>query len=297
MLFAPFTAGDALRGGSILPFDPPARFQMIPFALAIASLLGGTETAPPAGPVEDAPPVYPAWSGALAFGAVFTDGNSVSDSANATFNAQRRDEKDRYTFDAFWNWAQQAGDTTEAAPVPDEDDTELTQRNYGAGVKYDYFASKRLYWYGNTSGKVDDIAELKLRAILGAGAGYQWKETDKLKWGTEIGLSYVDEDYRGSAFDAEFLAARLGSNLAYQISKSASFEQIAEVLPSLEDSEDMIAKIDNRLKLNITGSWIAQIQYVLDFDGSVPTGSDPGPDGKEETDHRVVVGIGWNLGA
>ena len=92
------------------------------------------------------------------------------------------------------------------------------------------------------------------------------------------------------------LAARLASNLTYQVSKSATFEQVAEVLPSLEDSQDLIAKIDNRLKLNITGKWIAQIQYVLDFDGSVPSGAGPGFDGKEETDHRVVVSLGWSFG-
>ena len=85
------------------------------------------------------------------------------------------------------------------------------------------------------------------------------------------------------------MAARLASNLAWQLSKSAAFEQAAEVLPSLEDSDDLIAKLDDRLKLNITGKWIAQIQYVLDFDDSTPPGV-------EEADHRIVLGIGWNFG-
>ena len=140
------------------------------------------------------------------------------------------------------------------------------------------------YWFP------DYVADLDLRYILGAGAGYQWKETEKLKWATDLGLSYVDEDFEDNDSDAEFLAARLGSNLNYQISKSSSFEQVAEVLPSLEDSEDLIAKIDSRLKLNIVGKWIAQLQYVLDFDGSVPAG-------KDETDHRVVLSLGWSFGS
>jgi len=62
------------------------------------------------------------------------------------------------------------------------------------------------------------------------------------------------------------------------------------VLPSLEEGEDVIAKLDNRLKMKITGKWIAQIQYVLDFDGSTPNGV-------EETDHRVVLSLGWSLGS
>lgn len=255
-------------------------------SLAAALAASGADTAPA---VQDAPPpVYPQWSGALSLGASWTDGNTETDSVTGNFNAVRRDEKDRWTFDAFTNY----GSTTDT--VTDVKDT--TTNNSGGGVKYDYFWRPKTYLFGNGSAKVDHIADLDLRQIYGAGIGYQWKESDKIKWGTEVGLSYVDEDFTGTADDTDFLAARLASNLAYQISKSAAFEQVAEVLPSLDDSEDVIAKIDNRLKLNITGKWIAQIQYVLDFDGSVPTGSGPGPDGKEETDHRIVLGLGWGFG-
>jgi putative salt-induced outer membrane protein YdiY len=258
---------------------------LVPFLAALAA--AGRDSAPV--PQDAAPVVYPQWSGALSLGASWTDGNTESDSITGSFNAQRRGEKDRWTFDAFTNY----GTTTDT--ITDVKTT--TTNNSGAGAKYDYFWSQQTYLFGNGSGKVDHIADLDLRTILGAGIGYQWKESEKLKWGTEAGLSYVDEDFEDDTADTDFLAVRLGSNLAYQISSSASFEQVAEVLPSLDDSEDVIAKIDNRLKLNITGKWIAQIQYVLDFDGSVPTGAAAGPDGKEETDHRIVLGLGWSFGS
>lgn len=267
---------------------------MSTLATLLTALLS-TSTVARSGPADaallpqDPPPPTPPWSGGLTFGAIFTEGNTITDSANAAFNAQRRGEKDRLTLDAFFNWAQQAGDVT-STPLPDKDDTELTQRNYGAGAKYDYFSSPQLYYFANGSGKVDDVALLDLRYILGGGLGYQWKETEALKWGTEVGLSYVDENFVDDAADADFAALRLASNLGWKLSASSSFEQVAEVLPSLDDSEDVIAKIDNRLKFNITGKWIAQIQYVLDFDGSVPAGND-------ETDHRVVVGVGWSFGS
>jgi putative salt-induced outer membrane protein YdiY len=263
---------------------------MISFLSLLAAALASASAESALQPArQDAPPpVYPEWSGTLSLGAGWTDGNTETESVTGSFNAIRRDEKDRLTLDAFVNY----GSTTDT--ITDVKDT--TTNNSGASAKYDYFLSQKTYLFGNSLLKVDHIADLDLRTVLGAGVGYQWKETEKIKWGTEAGLSYVDEDYDGSADDTDFLAARFASNLAYQISKSAAFEQTAEVLPSLDDSEDVIAKIDNRLKLNITGKWIAQIQYVLDFDGSVPTGSDPGPDGKEETDHRIVLGLGWSFG-
>jgi len=261
--------------------------------LALVLSSPGADDPPPGVPAaQEAAPLVPQWSGALTLGFSWTDGNTQSETLNGNFNATRRGETDRWTLDAFSNF----GSTTTKDVATGSESSDITTNNHGAGAKYDYFATKKLYYFGNLSGKVDHVADLGLRAIAGAGVGYQWKESDTLKWGTEAGLSYVDEDFDDNDFDASFVAARLASNLTYQISKSSAFEQVAEVLPSLENSEDVIAKIDNRLKLNITGKWIAQIQYVLDFDGSVPSGADPGFDGKEETDHRVVVSVGWSFG-
>jgi len=260
---------------------------------AVALATSGADVPPATSPLpelqEAEKPEFPQWSGALSLGASWTAGNTETSTVNGTFNAERRGEKDRWTYDAFANYGRTKDQATGVRNT--------TTQNYGASAKYDYFASDRLYYLGKASGKIDHVATLDLQTIVGAGVGYQWKETEKIKWGTEVGLSYVDERYEDSDSDADFLAARLASNLKYEISKSAAFEQTAEYLPSLEDSEDVIAKIDNRLKLNITGKWIAQIQYVLDFDGSVPGGADPGPDGQKETDHRVVLSIGWSFDA
>ncbi len=265
-----------------------------PLIAAAAAKIGPAPDAPPpptsAAPAQDEPappPVYPAWKGAIAAGAIWTDGHSVTSSANVAYNAERRDEMDRWTLDAYWNWSQQG---TSTGGGDDENDSEVTQLNYGAGAKYDYFTSEKVYYYGNTSAKVDPIADLNVRFILGAGVGYQVRETEKFKWGVETGLSYVHENYVGDDDDAEFLAVRLGSNLFWQLAERTAFEQVAQAYPSLEGAEEFVAKIDNRVKTNLTEKWIAQLQYVLEFD-------DDTPGGVEETDHRVVFGLGWSFGA
>jgi putative salt-induced outer membrane protein YdiY len=235
---------------------------------------------PPTSPLQDAPPEYPMWKGALGVGASWSGGNTESSNLAAVFNAERRDEKDRWTFEAWANYGKNKDLDTGVSTT--------TNDNYGAGVKYDYFVSKKLYWLARVSGKIDHVATLDLQTTGGLGVGYQWKETEKVKWGTEAGLSYVVERFEDSTADADYTAARLASNLSYVLSESASFEQTAEVLPSLEDSEDVIARIDNRLKLAITGKWIAQLQYVLEYDDSPPPG-------KQEADHRFVASLGWSF--
>ena len=249
---------------------------------------GGPEGVPsaPDTPTQGAQPALepatPHWKGALAAGAVWTAGNSETSSANVNLNAERRAEKDRWTLDAFGNYAKQK--TEDAATSATRSD--ITQRNYGGGLKYDYFASQRLYYLGNLSGKVDREAGLDLRAILGAGAGYQFREDEHLRWGGEAGWSLISESF-DTGDDHAYGALRVASNLAWQISKTSAFEQVAEVFPTQGDT---IARLDNRLKLNITAKWIAQLQYVLDFDESPATGAD-------QTDQRVVLGLGWSFGA
>jgi putative salt-induced outer membrane protein YdiY len=216
-----------------------------------------------------------------------------------TFNAVRRGEDDRWSFDLFSNYGRTTDEEDEDNDGDTENVTDETVNNHGGNLKYDYFFAEKTYAFANASAKVDNVAYLDLRYILGAGVGRQWKETEKVKWGTEVGLSYVDEDFEEDndpntglpipSADTDFVAARLASVLAYQISTSSTFEQTAELFPSLEDSEDFIARVDNRLKMVITGKWIAQIQYVLDYDDSVPAGND-------EADHRVVLSVGWSFG-
>lgn len=248
-------------------------------ATLLAAALATGDVSAPTAPVssQDTPPEFPHWSGALTFGALWTAGNTETTTINGNFNAQRRGEKDRWTFDLYGNYG-----TTDPGGIE-------TTNNSGGGAKYDYFQTEKLYWYGNTQAKVDHVADLNLRYIAGAGAGYQWFETEKAKWGTELGLSYVDEDFEDDSADADFASVRVASNYARNLSTTTTFEQVAEAFPSLDDSDDFVAKVDNRLKLNITGKWIAQIQYVLDFDNSTPTGI-------KEADHRVVLSVGWNFG-
>src|SRR5262245_16572189 len=243
MLRAPRAGGQP----SVPSLHPRPHEPMSSSAILLATLLAtrGAGDAPsttpsPARQDPASPPEYPQWSGALTLGSTWTTGNTENTTFGGTLNAVRRAEKDRWTFDLYGNYGKTSTDDDD----PATEDTKTTVSNYGSSLKYDYFWSKKTYLFGNGTGKIDHVAELDLRYTFGAGLGYQWKETEKVKWGTEAGVSYVDENFEDDTADADFVAARLASNLTWQISQSAAFEQVAEVLPSLEDSEDLLAKLD-----------------------------------------------------
>jgi putative salt-induced outer membrane protein YdiY len=131
------------------------------------------------------------------------------------------------------------------------------------------------------------VADLTLRSYIGAGVGFQWREEEAFKWGSEVGLTHFAED-RKLSDDSDYIAARLANNLFWQINAQTSFEQTAEAFPSIEDVEDFYGKLDNKAKVKLSDSMYAQLQYVLDYDNT-PSNN------RDRDDHTLTLGVGWSF--
>lgn len=222
----------------------------------------------------------PHWTGAVAIGATLTSGNTELRQANADVNAEYRRENDRTSVEAFWTYADQED--------ADTGENELTQRQLYGKVQYDYFASEDLYYYGNVSGLYDAKKALDLRTTIGVGAGYQWIEEEDVAFSTELGVSYVDEDYEIDASDTDYAAGRFAYSYRNQLSEDTAFEQNGELLVSLDDSDDTTGMLDSRVRTNLSEAMFGMIQWVLDYDNTPVPGND-------RVDHRVVLSIGWTF--
>ena len=248
---------------------PPTSYPN-PFATAPAP---GFELAAPA--YEDPKPEdLNKWKGSVAVGGSIATGNTERKTATATANAERRSEKDRWSFGLLWNYA-------------DEDDAVDQRRTLVTG-KYDYFLTKKLYLLANASGESDYNALLDLRLIFGVGAGYQFVEDEKWKVSGEAGLSYVDEDYKDNSADGEFVAARLAYKVECKVSEKLSAGQVGEIYPSLEDRDDVNARVDTHAKLTLTENMFAQAQWLYTWDNTPATGAD-------RVDNLFLLALGWSF--
>lgn len=216
----------------------------------------------------------PAWKGAVTLGASVSDGNTDIKRASATADAVKKLEDHRYTLGFQWNFAQESGF--------------VTQRRTLARAQYDKFLSEKMYWLANVSFESDSQADLDLRTIVGAGLGYQFKDTEKFQLAGEAGLSYFDEDYADDDADGDYVAARLAYKWEYLHSERWSFAQNAEIYPSLEDSDDVYAKVDTRAKATLTESMFAQLQWLYDWDNTPA-------EGKDRADNLYLLTVGWTF--
>ncbi|MFN0007923.1 MAG: YdiY family protein [Planctomycetota bacterium] len=264
LLASPLSAALPLESPEIAAAAEPA---VSGFDLSVNSF------APPA--ADDVKPEdYGKWHGSVGLGATLSNGNTDRTTFNASAKAESRREKDRRTGEFLWNYSQEEGS--------------ITERRVFALGKYDYFASEKLYYLGQLSGEYSKSASLDLRVIVAAGVGYQFYEEERWKLAGEAGLAYVDENYVGSSDDEGFLAARLAYNAEWKPDDKWALGQKTEIFPSLEESSDITARVDTHAKVQLSEKMFAQIQWLITWDNSPPSGS-------TGTDSLLLLMLGWSF--
>jgi putative salt-induced outer membrane protein YdiY len=255
--------------------DLPVTLPADAFPEATAAAPGFDLSAPAAPPADGPPPEeIGKWKGSVAIGATIANGNTNQKTASATADVHLRRERDRTTFGLLWNYSREEGVTT--------------QRRTLATAKYDYFFTKKFYGLVNASGESDLNALLDLRLIFGLGAGYQFIEDEHWNVNGEAGLSYVDENYKVDASDAEFLAARFAYKVEYKVDDKWSAGQGAELYPSLEDKDDVNARVDTHAKVMLTDKMFAQAQWLFTWDNTPAAGA-------KRTDNLYLLALGWSF--
>lgn len=258
-----------------MPAPVPA--EPVP-APAAAPLAAGPIEAPAPG-IPDPPPedADGKWHGSLDLGASVASGNSDTVSASASSTSKKEWEMNRVTLKASWNFAQQEDEITRS--------TDVTQRRWSAMGKYDRFWTARNYAFGSVAAENDDIADLHLRTIYATGVGRKLLIEEDLKLDGEAGISWIDEDYVGQVDDDHFFALRLATDLDYTISENTKFLQTAEMFPSVDFSE-FNGTLDSRLRINMTATMFAQIQWVARYNNNAPPGTG-------STDNLWIASLGW----
>ncbi|MCA8980987.1 MAG: DUF481 domain-containing protein [Planctomycetes bacterium] len=223
------------------------------------------------------------WTGSFNAGGTISTGNTSRKSANAALDMQRRGEKDRWTIGASWNYGQEKDLATGIKTT--------SQRRFGAAIQYDYFLSEKSYALANAAGENDLLADLRLRGTVGVGYGYQFAEEENWKLATELGVGWYKKDYYNSP-DEEYPNARFAYNWEARFGKGEAKNWVAaqdfNVLPSLEDGDQVYTRLDTRLRYDMSAAWFLQLQHIWEWDNV------PAP-GLRRNDNRVLASIGYSF--
>jgi putative salt-induced outer membrane protein YdiY len=269
-----------LKDGTVLN-QPAAAAEPNEFALKTGeplkaqtfSLAQVASINPPAAP-------KPKWTGSLSAAVSATSGNTKTSSITGSVNLTRRSEKDRTIFEADIAKSHQTNRTT--------GEGETTEDWWRILAQYDYFFTKKLFGFGNFRYEKDGIALLERRVVVGGGAGYQWIESDKLAFSTNLGIASLFEKYENAPETSNELTLQAGYRFNWELWKNTRFINELTYYPSFDDISDYFLTTTAELRTNLTKAMFANFKVIFNYD------STPAP-GRGNTDVKYILGVGINF--
>jgi putative salt-induced outer membrane protein YdiY len=196
-------------------------------------------------------------------------GNTDADDYDVEASFQARTKKSRYWLGGEFNKEKTRG--------------ELTAEDWEVYANYDYFISERWFAYIRTKFEHDEFADLDLRSTLGAGAGYQFFESDELNLSFGTGPGYISENYI-EAGDNTFASVQWLTNYdQFFFDKLFQLFHRSDGYVNLDDTADWIINTRQGVRFPLYKGLTVTLQYEYDYE------SRPSPDATADYDSK------WNL--
>lgn len=162
-------------------------------------------------------------------------------------------------------------------------DGETSASTWTGNVRMDYALSERVSLFVLGGYERNRFAGISSRFEETAGVGFRVLKGPRDILETEAGISFIQERTT-TDLDDTFSAGRAAALFKHYFNKSSYFQQTAEALPNLEDSDDLRLNSETSLIAPLSGNIALKLAYAIRFDNQ------PQP-GFEKTDRSFTSGI------
>ena len=216
----------------------------------------------------------------------FNRGNTDTDEFNLDLETILESRRDRITLRADY----EDSSSIVFTPVPDGDlirESTSTADNWAIVGKYDYFLTDPRNYLGvNVGFNGDALADVRRRSYIGPYFGRKLLTRDDLKLDAELGISYVDTDFR-AADDDSYTGVNLNLTAETQLFDSALklyFRQVNIV--NLSSMQKSIYRTTVGLRFPLLFGLEAAAEATADYDGGAA-------EGKEKLDEALKFRVGY----
>ncbi|UCD34469.1 MAG: DUF481 domain-containing protein [Nitrospiraceae bacterium] len=224
------------------------------------------------------------WSGNIALGVNFREGNTDTVDANLRANAQRRTSSSRLVLDYVGNYS--------------EDDSRETSNNHRLGAYRDSFVSKKFFWRQfSASYYRDRFKNIDDQVSLFTGLGYHIIRTAKTEWDVTagVGARYTKFNSVEPGQSSDHTSPAFGAGTRYDTELTSWMDFLVDYSFQIVDKEagtythnfittlsnDLIGDID----LDISFVWDRIEDPQPDSEGTVP----------EQDDYQLIVGLSYDF--
>jgi len=202
------------------------------------------------------------WFLTAEFAAVWTGGNSESNTLGLGATLRRVWQRSELHFDAKAIRTESSVKTRTAVGSPTDFDvvvdkaTETTADNTNVRGRYDYAVSPRFFLFGGADWLRDKPAGIESRFLMVAGAGNTWVDNDRVRFKTDYGAAYTfQSDVVTNPFiKTNFPGIRLSYDLGWTVSASTEFQSVLIGDWNLDNTDDVRLDWANSLPVAITGA-------------------------------------------
>jgi putative salt-induced outer membrane protein YdiY len=173
------------------------------------------------------------WEGGVNIGFALTRGNSQTKNLALAFTADRKTLNDK--LGAYAHSVYATNDSPGALP-------NTTANFIQGGIRYDHDLTPRLFGFAGADFQTDDLQNLDLRSVLGAGLGYHAIKAAASSLDLLAGLNYTHESY--STFSRNFPAATLGEEFTHKLRSTTVLVQKLYFYPDLSATGEYRATFD-----------------------------------------------------
>jgi len=158
-----------------------------------------------------------------------------------------------------------------------------TAESYRAKLRADRTLSKRVGVFARGGWDRDEFAGINRRFEEDLGLTFGAVAAERTTLKLEAG-AFAAQQRATTRVENDFYGARAAATFKQMIGARASFQQIAEFLPNLKDTEDLRIHSETAVVAPLSRLFSLKVAYVVDFDNQ------PEP-GFGKTDRRLTTGL------
>jgi putative salt-induced outer membrane protein YdiY len=167
-------------------------------------------------------------------------------------------------------------------------DNRKTEENMVGRLKHDYFLTPKLYWYTSGLAEKDEFKEIRLRATIGPGLGYQLFEGESLNLAVEAGPSYVTTRF-DSGGSEDSASGRWAVRFdRFFFAKLFQYYFTNEGFVSASDASDVFMFTRTGLRFPIREGFSLNAGFEWDWDNQPAEDTD-------KSDYRYILALGYGF--
>ncbi len=213
----------------------------------------------------------PFWSGEAEFSLLLSRGNTEVETLALGGKATRKFERASLTFSTGAVRAETTTTTRSAAGTPDDfvvseiSESTRTAENYTLQGRYQRQISNASFWFTGATWEQDEFAGVDSRLTGVAGVGRTWRDDERLRLLTDVGLTFTDEEELSGRSES-FAGVRLGYQLWKQVTPTTTFQSDLVLDGNLDESSDYRADLKNSLTVTISTRLALRLSLSMAFD-------------------------------